>query len=433
MSPIALNATLPATDPAVYDVQHKAFADSPLPQNEREWIARASQVAHVLSEDVTIRDREQKIPEAEVSLLKSSGLTKVMGPTKYGGGGQSWDVAYKVIREVAKGDGSLGMLLGYHLLWSWTAHIVGTDEQRDRLQEQIVKNNYFIGGAVNPRDSDVKITSEDGYIVFDGFKNFNTGGVISDLTVLEGVLEGSDGAHIFAFAPTRQAGIQFAHNWNNMGLRLTESGSVKIDHVAVPWEDALGWDAKVKKPLAEVLDIPWASLLLPTIQLVFSNFYIGIAVGALNFSVKYTAQNTRPWPYGGDNKDSASDEFYILERYGNFFAHLRAAEALADKAGSVIADIYNTKSEKRDLTPRERGEAAEWVASVKVVATDTALRVTAGVFEVTGARATSTKVGLDRFWRDVRTHTLHDPVSYKNRELGRFALLDEVPEPSWYT
>jgi len=170
-----------------------------------------------------------------------------------------------------------------------------------------------------------------------------------------------------------------------------------------------------------------------SIQLVFSNFYLGIALGAFDFASKYTASNTRPWPFGGDNKDKATDEFYILERYGNFHAHLRAAEALADRAGQVIASIYTTRSEKRDISARERGEAAEWVASVKVVATDTGLRVTAGVFEVTGARATSSRVGLDRYWRDVRTHTLHDPVSYKNRELGRFVLLDEVPEPTWYT
>ena len=38
------------------------------------------------------------------------------------------------------------MLLGYHLLWSWTANVVGTDEQSDRTQENIIKNNYFIGG-----------------------------------------------------------------------------------------------------------------------------------------------------------------------------------------------------------------------------------------------------------------------------------------------
>jgi alkylation response protein AidB-like acyl-CoA dehydrogenase len=223
------------------------------------------------------------------------------------------------------------------------------------------------------------------------------------------------------------------HNWDNIGLRLTESGSVKIDHVAVPWEDALGWNSAEKKPIEAVLSIPWAGLLLPTIQLVFSNFYLGIAMGSLDFAAKYTGNNTRAWPFGGDNKDKATDEFYILERYGNFKAHLRAAEALADKAGLVIASIYNEKAAKRDLTARERGDAAEWVASVKIVATDTGLRVTSGVFEVTGARATSTKVGLDRFWRDIRTHSLHDPVAYKNRELGRYTLLDEIPEVTWYT
>ncbi|KAF2190417.1 hypothetical protein K469DRAFT_559793, partial [Zopfia rhizophila CBS 207.26] len=59
--------------------------------------------------------------------------------------------------------------------------------------------------------------------------------------------------------------------------------------------------------------------------------------------------------------------------------------------------------------------------------------VTAGVFEVTGAKATSLKVGLDRFWRDIRTHTLHDPIACKNWELSRFHPLGEVPEPTWCT
>ena len=171
-----------------------------------------------------------------------------------------------------------------------------------------------------------------------------------------------------------------------------------------------------------------------SIQLVFGNFYLGIAIGALEFAARYTTSTTRPWPFGGDNKESAADEFYILERYGNFFAHLRAAEALADRAGDQLAGLYARHSADRStLTAEERGEVAEWVASVKVFSTDTALRVSNGVFEVTGARATALKVGLDRYWRDIRTHTLHDPVAYKNRELGRYVLLHELPQPSWYT
>ncbi|KAL4782623.1 acyl-CoA dehydrogenase/oxidase [Aspergillus varians] len=424
--------TVPATDPAVYDSYQAKW--STLPDTAQAWLARAREVAEVLAQDAAQRDQDNKSPRAEVALLKHSGLLKLLGPKKFGGGEQPWSVGYQAIREVAKADGSIGMLLGYHLLWSTTANVVGTPEQIERTHKLIITNNYFVGGAVNPRDSDLKITSDGDHIVFNGAKHFNTGGVVSDLTVLEGVLEGTD-SHIFALAETRQDGIIFAHNWHNIGLRLSESGGVKIENVRVPWADALGWDAATKKPIEELLvTSSFAVLLLPTIQLVFSNFYLGIAIGSLEFASKYTATNTRAWPYGGDNKESPTEEFYILERYGNFFAHLRAAEALADRAGERLSSIYTKYGSNRSaLTPEERGDVAEWIASVKVVTTDVGLRVTSGVFEVTGARATASKVGLDRFWRDIRTHSLHDPVAYKNRELGRFVLLGEYPTPTWYT
>ena len=155
------------------------------------------------------------------------------------------------------------MLLGYHLLWSTTARVVGTDEQADRTEQVILTHNYFVGGAVNPRDSDLRITSDGDSIVFNGAKFFNTGGVISDLTVLEGVYEDTTD-HIFAIVKTDQAGITFGHDWDNVGLRLTESGSVKIENVRAPWGDALGWDAEKKRPDAAVLGIPFGTLLLPT-------------------------------------------------------------------------------------------------------------------------------------------------------------------------
>ncbi|KAL4867479.1 hypothetical protein BDV12DRAFT_209855 [Aspergillus spectabilis] len=421
------------SDPSVYASYESKW--STLPDTAEAWLARAREVAEVLARDAAQRDQENKSPRAEIALLKHSGLLKLLGPKKYGGGEQPWSVAYQVIREVAKADGSIGMLLGYHLLWSTTANVVGTPEQIERTHERIITNNYFVGGAVNPRDSDLQITADGDHIVFNGAKHFNTGGVVSDLTVLEGVLEGTD-SHIFAIVETRQPGIQFAHNWHNIGLRLTESGGVKIENVRAPWTDALGWNATTKKPEEDTNLAPglYAALLLPTIQLVFSNFYLGIALGSLHFASKYTTTKTRAWPFGGDNKSTPTEEFYILERYGNFFSHLRATEALADRAGSHLTALYTKyQTNRSSITLQERGEVAEWVASVKVVATDVGLRVTAGVFEVTGARATALNVGLDRFWRDVRTHTLHDPVAYKNREVGRFVLLGEYPEITWYT
>jgi alkylation response protein AidB-like acyl-CoA dehydrogenase len=137
----------PQSDPTVYDVHHQEFTSDGLPTSTEGWLERARRVSEILAEDAPARDIENKSPLAEVALLKSSGLLKVLGPKAYGGGGQGWDVGYKTIREVAKGDGSIGMLLGYHLLWSTTANVVGTSEQKERFQKTIIENNYFIGGS----------------------------------------------------------------------------------------------------------------------------------------------------------------------------------------------------------------------------------------------------------------------------------------------
>lgn len=50
-----------------------------------------------------------------------------------------------------------------------------------------------------------------------------------------------------------------------------------------------------------------------------------------------------------------------------------------------------------------------------------------------GARATSTRYGFDRFWRNIRTHTLHDPLAYKAREVSNFALNGEITSDPLYT
>ena len=61
------------------------------------------------------------------------------------------------------------------------------------------------------------------------------------------------------------------------------------------------------------------------------------------------------------------------------------------------------------------------------------IKVGSKIFEVTGARATSNIVSLDIFWRNIRTHSLHDPIAYKRREVGRYVLVDELPTPSYYS
>jgi alkylation response protein AidB-like acyl-CoA dehydrogenase len=400
------------------------WTNSARPTTPEGWIERAAEVAALLSADAVERDRAGRTPYDEVQLLKDAGLVTLLGPTEHGGAGQKWSTAYRVTREVAKGDGSIGQLLGYHYLWAWAARLVATEEQISAVEELYTSNNYFFGGAVNPRDNDLVITEDGDEIVFTGRKSFSTGSKVSDLTVLEGVLEGTD-KHIFAIVPSKQDGIVFGDDWDNLGQRLTESGSVDINGVRVPWSSAAGYVNKEFQPLT------YNTLNLPTIQLVFANFYLGIAQGALAAATSYTREKTRPWPYGGDNKDSASEEFYILDAYGDLQAKLWAAEALIDKAGTAIERLLH--AERESVTPEQRGEVAILIAAAKQRIVDTGLEIATRIFEVTGARATSNSVGLDIFWRNLRTHSLHDPIAYKRVEVGRYALLGEIPEPTWYT
>ncbi|MEJ1921342.1 acyl-CoA dehydrogenase family protein [Microbacterium sp. KHB019] len=400
------------------------WRDAPRPAKSDEWLSRAQEVADILAADAVERDRVGATPRAEVQLLKDSGLVTLLGPAAHGGAGESWDVAYKVIRTIARGDGSIGQLLGYHYLWAWAARLVATDEQIAVVEELYTTNNYLFGGAVNPRDSDLVIREDGDDLVFSGHKSFSTGGQISDLTVLEGVLEGT-GTHIFAIVPTAQEGIVFADDWNSLGQRLTESGSVDIRDVRVPWASAAGFVDKVFQPLT------YNTLNVPAIQLVFANFYLGIAQGALETASAYTRTTTRAWPYGGDDKKHASEEWYLLEGYGTLQSKLWADEALLDAAGAEISAVLHAP--RGELTERRRGELAVRIAAGKLRIVDDGLEVATKVYELTGARASANSVGLDIFWRNLRTHSLHDPIAYKKREVGEYVLLNQVPEPTWYT
>ena len=81
----------------------------------------------------------------------------------------------------------------------------------------------------------------------------------------------------------------------------------------------------------------------------------------------------------------------------------------------------------------ERGGVAIAVVEAKVCAHDIALQASSELFELGGTAAVAKHRNLDRFWRNARTHTLHDPIDYKLRDLGRWALLGQYPEPTAYS
>lgn len=357
----------------------------------------------------------------------------LLGPKSAGGGGQTWAEAYRVIRIVARGDGSLAQLLGYHYIWFWSTALVGTDAQITRIQKWVTENKYVLGGAVNPRDADLSVRQDPNdpeKLVYNGSKTFSTGSKISDVTILEGVLE--DGSHVFAPVLSKQPGIIYGDEWvDTLGMRGTQSGGVQIKSVVVPWADALGFENKKFQPLG-----PYNTLNLPAIQLVFASFYLGIAEGALRRGLAYTKANTRGWPYTPSPAARGTDEAYIQIGYGGLQAKLWAVEAQIDRVVDLGSKILHTEPRQK-VTEEDRANLAVRIAAAKVSANDAGLETTSKIYELMGARAVAGKYGFDTAYRDIRTHTLHDPIAHKRAEVGRYALhgpgKDGWPTPTWYT
>ncbi|EON98028.1 putative fmnh2-dependent monooxygenase protein [Phaeoacremonium minimum UCRPA7] len=188
-------------------------------------------------------------------------------------------------------------------------------------------------------------------LVFNGDKFFSTGGVISDVTVLEGVLEDETKTHVFAFVSTKHPGISFKGDWNVIGQRLTESGGCVIRNVRVSWEHIAGYENKKLTPRDAYHDF-----ILPPVQLQFAAVHVGVGIGALEAGAEYSRTRTRAWPYGGDDKEKATDEWYIREGYGRLQAKLWAAEALLDRTAEGISKLIHAPREQ--LTQQARGEIA---------------------------------------------------------------------------
>jgi alkylation response protein AidB-like acyl-CoA dehydrogenase len=108
---------------------------------------------------------------------------------------------------------------------------------------------------------------------------------------------------------------------------------------------------------------------------------------------------------------------------------LLAAEALVDQARFSLQAAWE---QEWNLTVQHRGETAIAIATAKVTAHKVSLDVTNGIFEVMGARSTATQYGFDRYWRNLHTFTLHDPVEYNIKAIGDWVLNHQIPQPDFY-
>ncbi|EMN1926705.1 acyl-CoA dehydrogenase family protein [Burkholderia ambifaria] len=366
------------------------------------------------------RDRAGGHAADEKQWLADAGLLTLAVPREFGGQEAAWPAIYDPIRQIARVDSALAHLVGFQILQIVSVDVWGSAAQRERYLRGTVEHRWWWGNAVNPLDTRLVATATpDGGYRLDGVKGFCSGTRGSQRMTVS-AHDPETGRTVFGVVPTDREGITVNEDWDPIGQRQTDSGSVRFDCVTLAPDDVLH--------RSETPPTPRATLRTLVSQLVLTNLFVGLAEGALAEARDYVLKHGRPWIHAGVAQ--ASDDPYTLQRFGDMRVRAVAAASLADRAALELQRAWV----RRDaLTADQRAEVALAVSEAKIVAQRAALDNGEALFDACGARATAASLGLDRFWRNARTHTLHDPLDYRLRDVGRFALTGELPQASLYT
>lgn len=379
----------------------------------------ARQLALQFAADAAERDSRGGTPKQERDALRASGLLALIIPGQYGGLGASWSETLRIVREFARVDSSIAHVFGFQHLLLATVQLFGRPEQWQPWFEQTARKQWFWGNALNPLDTRTVAQRFQGWREFSGRKSFCSGALDSEMLVAS-ARDVPSGELLIGAIPTARSGIILAGDWDNIGQRQTDSGSTTFERVRVEDSELLLDPGPLSTPFA---------CLRPLIaQLIFCHIFLGLAEGAFEEARHYTLKEARPWFRSG--VEHIGDDPYVLARYGEFWLGLESVRPLVELASDQLDQAWHKGSR---LTEDERGRLAVAIATAKVATTRIGLDLTSRLFEVTGARATHAALRLDRYWRNLRTQTLHDPVDYKLRELGDWALNRHLPSPSFYS
>jgi SfnB family sulfur acquisition oxidoreductase len=384
-------------------------------RNDAQAIKAAHELAQVARLQAAKRDRQRKLPWAEIEQFTRSGLGSISIPREHGGPQVSFVTLAEVFAIISAADPALGQIpqnqFGILNLVLGSA----TEVQKKQLFKSVL-DGWRIGnagperGTRNTLELKARITADG---VLNGQKFYSTGALFAHWVAVKALND--DGKQVLAFIRRGTPGLRIVDDWSGFGQRTTASGTILLNNVQV--------DPELVVDNWRINDMP--NIQGAVSQLIQAAIDAGIARGAIDDAIDFVKTRARPWI---DAKvERASDDLYVIADIGKLKIELHAAEALLRKAGQVLDEVSAAP-----LTAESAARASIAVAEAKVLTTEISLLASEKLFELAGSRATLAEFNLDRHWRNARVHTLHDPVRWKYHAVGAYRLNGTLPNRhSW--
>ncbi len=354
-----------------------------LQETVREFVAKevAPRARHV--------DETGEFPWQTLKALGKLGFLGLTVPEAYGGAGADYLSAALMLEEIAKGCGSLGLIVAAHLgLGCGPLALFGTEAQRQRWLVPLAQGKIL--GCLGLTEPDagcdlrgVRTTAvRDGEEwVINGSKMWLTNGAEAGVAILL-CRTGDKFSHFLA--PAGAPGMSFGPPEKKMGLHGSHTYAVNLEDVRLPAENLLGVEGR---GLAQTLQV------LEGGRIGIASLSLGLAEAAFEAARAYAkTRHTFGQP--------------LIE-------HQAVAFMLADMAAEIEAArwlIYHA------AWLRDQGRPyAKEACIAKLIATEMAERVARDAIQIHGGYGYSSEYPVERIYRDARLMTIGEGTSEMQR------------------
>ncbi len=351
-------------------------------------------------------DTTAEFPWDLKELLAAQDLLGTCFEERYGGTDLDGISQAIVAEEIARADATTSLIPIVQKLGALPILIAGNEEQKQRYFPRLASGEWLIAFALTEAAAGSDVASNrmrarrDGdHYLLNGAKRFITHGsvakVVTAFALTDPEAGGRKGMSAF-IVETDTPGFSAPRVEHKMGIRGSPTAELNFDDVRVPVGNRLGEEGDGFKIAMATLDVS---------RLGIAAQAVGIAQGALDASLQYAATRDQ---FGQRVVDFEAIQFMLADMASQTEAARQLVYAAAARADAKVPDL------------------AYWTSSAKLIAGDTAMRVTTDAVQVMGGYGYITEYPVERMMRDAKITQLYEGTQQIQRLIVARQLLQRA-------
>ena len=340
-------------------------------------------------------DEKAEFPWDLKELLAKQDLLGTCFEEKHGGTNLDTIGQSIVAEEIARADATTSLIPIVQKLGALPIMLAGTDEQKDRYFPRLASGEWLAAFGLTEAAAGSDVASNrmratrdgDGYVL-NGSKRFITHGSVANLLTVFALTDPEAGGRkgMSAFIVEADTpGFAAPRVEHKMGIRGSPTAELTFDDVRVPVANRLGEEGEGFKIAMATLDRS---------RLGIAAQAVGIAQGALDAAIGYAADRQQ---FGQRVVDFEGIQFMLADMASQTEAARQLTYAAAARVDAQASDL------------------PYWTSSAKLVAGDTAMRVTTDAVQVLGGYGYISEYPVERMMRDAKITQLYEGTQQVQR------------------